>query len=190
MATGRLSKLEVGDLSSEQRELLDEIWSGPRAKNGNLGLVGPFDAQVRVPNLGRAVQAVGKALRQYTTIPEGAKEVAICTVGAFYRAKFEFAAHRPAAEEAGVDSDALERLRRGEDPQLQGAEQVAYEVASALVTTHRIPRSTYENAVATFGENGVIELVTVVGFYAQVSLSLNAFEVPLMDGMTDPFPEG
>lgn len=43
--------------------------------------------------------------------------------------------------------------------------------------------------VALWGENGMIELVTVIGCYCIVSLTLNSFEIPLSEAMQDPFPE-
>ena len=35
----------------------------------------------------------------------------------------------------------------------------------------------------------MIELVATVGYYCLISLTLNAFEIPLEAGMRDPFPE-
>ena len=44
-----------------------------------------------------------------------------------------------------------------------------------------------EQAVRAFGEHGMIELVTLLGFYSLVSMNLNAFEVPPMPEMEDAF---
>jgi 4-carboxymuconolactone decarboxylase len=49
--------------------------------------------------------------------------------------------------------------------------------------------ATYVAACDTFGETGLIELVGIIGYYCMVSLTLNAFEVSLTDGMEDPFPD-
>jgi hypothetical protein len=35
----------------------------------------------------------------------------------------------------------------------------------------------------------MIELVATIGYYCLISLTLNAFEIPLEPGMKDPFPE-
>jgi 4-carboxymuconolactone decarboxylase len=43
--------------------------------------------------------------------------------------------------------------------------------------------------VAAFGETGTVELVTTIGYYCLISLTLNAFDVKLADGMQDPFPD-
>ena len=55
-------------------------------------------------------------MRFQTTLPERIKEIAICTVGAHYKAKFEFAAHGPMAITAGVPAAAVEAIRLGADP--------------------------------------------------------------------------
>jgi len=110
----RLSPLEPDDLDREERAVLEAIRSGPRAsRHGRVGLVGPYSVWVRAPKVGMAAQALGAAVRFETALSEALKEVAVCTVGAFHHAKFEFAAHRRLAVAAGVDETAIERLRRG-----------------------------------------------------------------------------
>ena len=183
----RLSDLDADHLTPEQQEVYEALRN--RAQGALPGLIGPFGVWVRAPKVGGAVQALGAAVRFGSSLAENVKEVAICTVGEFHRAKFEFAAHKRLARRAGVDEAALERMQRGEDPELEGDEAVAYSVASQLVKLHRIDPATYAAGVAAFGEEGLIELVTTIGYYCVVSLTLNAFEIPLPESWTDPFPE-
>ncbi len=184
----RLSPLDVEGLNDEQRAVLDAIRSGPRG--AGVGLAGPFGVWVRAPRIGNAVQALGAAARFETRLPDNVKEVAICTVGAHYRARFEFAAHSRMALTAGVAAAAVEAIRSGAEPRFErDGEALAYRVASELLTGHRLDDATCRQAVEAFAEEGLVELVTIVGYYCMVSLTLNAFEVPLADGMTDPFPD-
>jgi len=188
----RLSELDLDALNAEQRALLAAIESGPRgARHGRLGPVGPFGVWLRSPVIGNAAQAFGAAVRFQTQLPENVKEVAICTVGAHYRAKFEFAVHGGLAIAAGVSDRAVEALRVGATPVLPDrAEALAHEVATALLQEHRLDDALYARARETFSESELVELVTIVGYYCQVSLTLNAFEVPLPAGAADPFPGG
>ena len=55
--------------------------------------------------------------------------------------------------------------------------------------SHRLTNATYAQAISQWGEEGMIELVSVVGYYCLVSLTLNAFNVPVLDNMEDPFPD-
>lgn len=183
----RLTERREDQLEASEREVLEQMREGPRGRD--IGLVGPFGVWVRAPGIGGATQALGAAVRYATSLPESVKEVAICTVGQFYRAKFEFAAHRRLAEAAGVDSAALERLRCGRVPGFTGPQDLAWRVACQLLQAHRLDDALYREAVTVIGERSLIELVTTIGYYCLVSLTLNAFEVPLLDDMVDPFPE-
>jgi 4-carboxymuconolactone decarboxylase len=184
----RLTPLTEADLTPEQREVLDAIQGGPR---GNMGLVGPFGVYVRAPGVGNAAQALGAAVRYRTSLPENVKEVAICTVGAFFKAKFEFAAHAALAAKAGVDEAIVEALRVGRTPEFADeGEALAHHVAAALLRDHRVDDALYDKALSRFGEQGMTELAATIGYYCLVSMTLNLFQIPLRDDMTDPFPEG
>jgi 4-carboxymuconolactone decarboxylase len=187
----RLEPLDIDSLDPEQRALLDAVQSGPRAaRHGQLGLTGPFGVWLRSPTVGNAAQAFGAAVRFQTRLPEPVKEVAVCTVGAHYRAKFEFAAHARLALEAGVSEAAVESIRIGEPPALPDPQQaMAYEVATALLREHRLGDDLYRRARERFSESELVELVTLIGYYCQISLTLNAFEVSVPDTMSDPFPD-
>jgi 4-carboxymuconolactone decarboxylase len=186
----RLSPLDESSMSDAQRALLEALNSGPRARQGKIAPVGPFGVWLRSPTIGHAAQSFGAAVRFETSLPERIKEIAICTVGAHYRAKFEFAAHGPMAIRAGVPAEAVEAIRVGEDPQLSDAADIAsYRIARQLLTRHRLEEATYGDAVQRFGESGLVELVTVIGYYCLVCLTLNAFDVEVTERMTDPFPD-
>lgn len=191
----RLAPLAAEDLDADQRAVYDAIQNSPRGASlrsgsAGIGLIGPFGLWVRAPQIGQAAQALGAAVRFGATLAADAREVAICTVGAHYRAKFEFAAHGPMALAAGVPGAVVDAIRRGAEPDFTDpAQALAYRVARSLLTDHRLDDDRYRLAVATFGETGTIELVTTVGYYCLISLSLNAFEIPLAAGMSDPFTE-
>ena len=122
-------------------------------------------------------------------MPERIKEIAICTVGAHYKAKFEFAAHGPMAITAGVPAASVEAIRLGTDPNFaDAADRASYRVARELLLEHRLGDATFADAKSHFGEAGVVELTATIGYYCMISLTLNAFDVALTSRMTDPFP--
>lgn len=183
----RLSPITEATLTEAQREVYDAIANGPR---GGMGLVGPFGAYVRAPGVGNAAQALGAAVRFNTELAENLKEIGICVVGSHYKAKFEFAAHAILAEKAGVGPAIIEALRRGETPTFSREdERAAYELSFQLVHQHRITDATYAKGKEALGETQLVELVATLGYYSLLSMVLNAFEIPLREGMADPFPE-
>lgn len=185
----RLSPIEQDELSDAQKQVLEAIEDGPRGQGRpGIGMTGPFAALVRAPSVGNAVQSLGEAIRFKTSLPDNIREVAICTVGAHFRSKYEFSAHRALAIQAGVAEAPLDQLVNGEHPDFSGDEQIAYTIASQILNQHTILDDTYKHGVETFGETAMIELVTTVGYYCLISLTLNSFQIPLADGMKDPFP--
>jgi 4-carboxymuconolactone decarboxylase len=187
----RLAPLASTDLNAAQRAIFDAICAGPRGERlRRLGPVGPFGVWVRSASIGNAAQAFGAAVRFDTQLPERTKEVAICVVGAHYRAKFEFAAHAQLAKAAGVPAAVVEAIRCGNAPEFDVPDdRLSYRIAQQLLQQHRLDDALYAAATTAFGEAGLIELVTIIGYYGLVSLTLNAFDVPLTADMHDPFPE-
>jgi 4-carboxymuconolactone decarboxylase len=49
-----------------------------------------------------------------------------------------------------------------------------------------VPPETYRAAEARWGAAGVVELAAVVGYYTMVSMTLNAHEIPLPEGIAAP----
>ncbi len=59
--------------------------------------------------------------------------------------------------------------------------------ACELTEEKRLRDETYRKAAALLGDRGVVELVTLLGYYAMVSMILNAFRVPMPPDATPPF---
>lgn len=62
-----------------------------------------------------------------------------------------------------------------------------YAFAKELLDTRKVSDVTYQRAVAELGLTAMVELVGVLGYYGLVSMTINAFEVPLPDGAPQPF---
>ena len=58
-------------------------------------------------------------------------------------------------------------------------ESVAYDAAFALCGGGVLPEPVYRLAVGTIGQHGADELFYLAGHYALVTITLNAFNVPV-----------
>ena len=77
---------------------------------------------------------------------------------------------------------------RGATPKLvKPDEQAIYDFAIELITKRRVSDATFERAKKEIGETSVIDLVGIIGYYSLVSVTLNAFELPLPEGEKLPF---
>ncbi len=178
----RLSYLRYADLDANGREVWDGVTGsrGGELVNGQGGLIGPFNAFVHAPGVGRHLSALGGRLRFKTSIERRLSELAIITVGAAWRAEFEWWAHARIAREQGVSDAVVDAIGRGDEPPFEAEdERVIYEVARELISTGRLGQHAYDAARGFLGDQGMVELVSLCGYYTLVSFLLNAFAVPL-----------
>jgi 4-carboxymuconolactone decarboxylase len=117
-------------------------------------------------------------------------ELAICLTARHLRVNLEWHAHAPLAVEAGVPSAAIEAIRIGATPSFTAGDQaLVHRVVTELIDTKQLSDATFAEAISRFGEQGVVELGTIVGYYTAIGNALNAFQVPLPAGAPQPFPE-
>jgi len=57
-------------------------------------------------------------------------------------------------------------------------------VATEIIQTQALSQSSYDKAVMQFGEQGVVELISTIGYYAMVGIFLKSFDVRPLDGST------
>jgi 4-carboxymuconolactone decarboxylase len=173
------------DMSAEQRAVMDEIVSGPHGH-----LVGPYPVWLQVPELARRARALSEFIRFKAAAPRHLAELAILVTGRFWKAEFEYWAHARLAKKAGIDDAVIEAIAAKRKPKFPDDQQaVVYDLCSELFEQRRVSDATYARAVELLGRQAVVELVATAGYYSLVSLTLNAFEVPLPDGERSPFAD-
>ena len=184
----RLPYLRCEELDDRGREVWDGVvgsraGGGVELVNADGGLIGPFNAFVTAPGIGRHLSALGGRLRFRTRIDRRLSELAIITVGAAWKAEFEWWAHAAMAREHGVPEAVVDAIGRGAEPPITADdEKVVYEVVRELVTSGRIGPAAYDAARPLLGDEGMVELVALCGYYTLISYLLNAFDVPLPPG--------
>ncbi len=181
----RLPELTTESLSDEQRAVLDLITTGPHAR-----VIGPFPAWLQSPELARRARALSEFLRFQSSPSKRHMEIAILITGRHWRAAFEFYAHAELARKAGVEEAIIQALAAGRRPAFSDpADEIVYDLTHDLLGNRRIAEATYQRALKTFGLQTLVELVAIIGYYCMVSVTLNAFEVPLPPGERSPFPD-
>jgi 4-carboxymuconolactone decarboxylase len=190
----RLPFIANEDLTPEQQEVWDNVVNGKRGDasqfvNDEGGLVGPFNAALHAARTGRKVVALGEALRFDTAIDTRLLELAVCTVGAHWRSNFEWWAHSRLARRAGVDDAVIDAIERGEEPTFDQADEAAvFGLTRSLLSTGRVPAELYAAVRDHVGDQGVVELTQLIGYYCLISFTLNTFEVELPPGETPVWP--
>jgi 4-carboxymuconolactone decarboxylase len=188
-----LPLLRRDQLDQSQAALFDALTSGPRGSrivDAEGRLTGPYNAWLYSPGIGDAAQRLGAALRFRSTLPAPLLELAILITAREWTAQFEWWAHARLAGQAGLDPAIIEAIKERRRPAFPALEQeTVYEFCRELLATRRVSQPVYARAVALLGAAGVLELVTLLGYYALISMTLNVFEVPLPPGVEAPFQE-
>ena len=178
----RFAPLKPESMTPEQKRVAEAIQSGPRK-----GLRGPFNAWLRSPELADRLQKVGEYLRFHSSLPTKLNEFAILITAREWDAEFEWYAHYPLALKAGLEMAVAADLAAGKRPDGMSADEVVvYDFTTELRRDKRVSDATYQAAVKAFGEQGVIDLIAVSGYYDLVSMTLNVAQVPLPEGETTP----
>ena len=182
----RLAPLTYDTLTPEQKRVSDAIAkSRGSAPGGAVG--GPFGVWLRSPDFADRAQSVGDFCRYHTLLPQYLVEFAIIITARYWKAQIEWRGHARLAIEAGLPEAIAEDVRVGKKPTLRDAkEQAVYDLTTEYFADHRVSDATYRAAVEQFGEQGVVELVGIIGYYSMVAASLNVFDVSLPDG--EPLP--
>ena len=142
-------------------------------------MLGPWGVFLHEPPVGQAHYDVIAAVTAMKRLSPSAKQVAIIVVGAHFRAAYELYAHAATAAEEGMDPAKIATLAAGiRPPDLTIEESCAFDVATALLGGGVLPGATYRAARDLLGQGALNELVLWIGTYAQVSIMLNAFDVP------------
>lgn len=181
----RLTPLRYDDATPEQQEVWDFLLGsrGQSLVNPNGSLMGPFNHMVTSPGLGKAMGALGHAVRFEAAIDRRLQELAMSTVGAHWRSNFEFWAHGRMAIEQGIDETIIQALANGEEPTFANSDEAAvYHFTHQLVTTGRVDADRYNEVRDLVGEQALSDLITTIGYYSLISLTLNAHWVPLPEG--------
>ena len=193
--TGRLPWLSPAELSGDAEALYDSIARGPRASGpqhfrltDDAGrLEGPFNAMVVAPRVGDALQSLGSAIRFSTSLSSRSREIAVLCVAVAAQSDFEWYAHEGIGRAAGLSEAALLALRHGEAWDFDEESAVVRAIATSLAVSREIANEDYAEAERLLGSTGLVELVTLVGYYLMLDLSMRAFKTPLPLGVNAPF---
>ena len=165
-----------------QRAAAQALIDGPRK-----GVYGPFLPLLRSPELLDRVGRVGEYLRFQSVLDDRVRELATCAAARHVGNQFEWQMHAPLAVKAGVAAEAVEALRLGARPtQLTEDEALALDFSQELMRQHGCSEPTYQAALQRWGEQGVVELATLVGYFVMVSWLMNVAHTPAMATATGP----
>lgn len=181
----RIPLLPRESMSEAQKAAADAIIAGPRK-----AIFGPFVPLLQCPALMERIGATGEALRYHGQLPDAVRELAVLVVARETSNQFEWQMHAPLARRAGVSQDVIEAIADGRRPRLTDeALAAAFHFTHELMLRHGVSDATYSEAEKAFGTAGVVELVSLIGYFTMVCWVMNVARTPGLSGSSEkPLP--
>jgi len=182
--TERFPAIPQEQWTEEQKKVATNIAAGPRGE-----LRGPFLALLRSPGLAQTVQQVGEYLRFKSPLDRRIAEMATLVAARHWTQQYEWQSHYKHAMKAGLSPAIAQAIAEGRRPQAMAADEEAlYDMLTEVLHNHGVCDATYERARGVFGEQGVIELIAVAGYYAMLAMILNVGRKALPAGQEPMLP--
>jgi len=173
----RLQTIENNDMTERQKQIHDEIVSGPRGQ-----VRGPLAIWLYRPELADRAQSLGQYCRYDTSLEPRLSELAILTTARIWDAAFEWQAHVPHALAGGVDRSIVDSLDADQTPSFVSQdEEIVYRVTREINITRQLSENTYNQVVKILGVEATVDLIGLLGYYALISMTIKAFDIPSIE---------
>jgi len=142
---------------------------------------------LRSPEVMLRAKAMGDYLRYKSVLPPPLNEFAILITARCWTQGYEWAVHQPIALKAGLKAEVAQAVSEGRRPQsMSGDEEIIYEFCTELHRNQSVSDVTYARTLARFGEQGLIDLIGVNGYYTFLAMVLNGTRTALPKGAAAP----
>lgn len=185
-AQDRMPSIPKDKMTQAQKQAFDDVTSGPR---GAGGAEGPFVPLLRSPELMNRLQKTGEYLRFHNSIGPKLTEFVILLTARQWTQQYEYDVHRVNGAKAGIKQETIDAITQGRRPEtMTPDEEIAYDFFTELCQNHSVSDPTYARAASKFGEQGVIDMTGLVGYYTTLAMIMNVARSPLPPGKTPPLP--
>lgn len=188
MTQDRMPEIPADKMTDAQKRAASEF-----AEGRGYAVRGPFAAMLRSPEVMLRAKAMGDYVRFKTTIPARLNELAIIITARQWTQNYEWQAHRPLAEKAGLRAEIAQAIADGNRPtRMAEDEEIVYDFSMELDVNKSVSDATYKRALEKFGEQGIIDLTAANAYYTFNAMMLNVARTALPDkakAELQPFPQ-
>lgn len=181
----RLGPIPFSQLSASQQVVAQAVIDGPRG-----ALYGPFVPLIRSPELMAAAQRMGEYLRYRSAIGTRLSELAILVTARQWDQQVEWAIHAPIARDCGIADALIEAIAQRRRPDAMAPDEaLVHDFCIELQQRKRVSDATYDAALAMFGEQGVVDLMGLNGYYTFLAMVMNGARTAVPASSAAPLPE-
>lgn len=187
VAQDRMPPIPAERLTAAQKKAIQEFEAARKT-----GLSGPFWPLLRSPEVLSRARAMGDYLRFTSVLPPRLSEFVIIITARQWTQNYEWDVHAPLAEKGGLKPSIIAAVAEGRRPDgMAEDEELLYTFCDELHRNRSVSDATYARAVKAFGEQGVIDVLGISGYYTMLAMVLNTARTPVPAGHTPgllPFP--
>jgi len=153
------------------------------------GLQGPAGIQLHSPEIAPHLSALNTYLRLKAGFSPQIREIAILATAREMDSQFEWVAHEPEALKEGVSQAVIDVIKyRRSTEGLATQEALVIELARQLWRDHKVASETFVQLNASYGPRMLIDLVVLMGTYANTAAMLAVVDMQIPDGKEPLLP--
>jgi 4-carboxymuconolactone decarboxylase len=174
-AQDRMPPIPADKLTEPQKRAAETF-----AEGRGYQIRGPFVPLIRSPEVMLRAKAISDYLRFKNVLDQRLVEMLILITAREWTQQYVWNSHYPQALKAGLKREIADAIADGRRPAgMAEDEETAYELAVEILRLKRVSDATYGRAVDRFGEQGVIDLLGVVGYYNFLAIVMNTTRTAL-----------
>ena len=183
----RLGAPHADSRTAEQRAAVEEF-----KKMRGVDISGPFEPMLWSPEAMVRAAAMGTYLRYKSAYPQNLSEFIILITARSWTQQYEWSVHYPIALKAGISKEIADAIAEGRRPTGMTDEQdMLYDFTTEMIQNKSVSDPTYARVLKRFGEKGVVDAVSITGYYTLLAMALNVARtppdpgVPLLPGLPE-----
>src|ERR1700736_2039281 len=155
-----------------KREELDE--AGEKVFDARADAFGPGAIRLYSPPVADYMTGVNEYLRRKSGLEPRLVELAILVTAREMDCEYVWTAHEPAALKAGLEQGIIDTVKyRKPVTTLGEKEAVIIQIGRDSIGKHKVGSETFAHASKLFGNQGVVNIVSLMGDYAATTMLLN-----------------
>jgi 4-carboxymuconolactone decarboxylase len=181
-AQDRMPPIPPERLTAAQKKAIEEFKAAR-----SVDISGPFVPLLRSPEVMNRARAMGDYLRYKSSLPPRLSEFVILLTARRWTQQYEWHAHQPLALQGGLRGEVVKAIADGRRPDgMAEDEDAVYTLWDEVQRTQSVSDATYARAVGKVGEQGVIDVLGITGYYTMLAMVMNTARTPLPDGVKPP----
>jgi 4-carboxymuconolactone decarboxylase len=167
--------MDVAMLPPAGRALFAEMAAKRKARGEGFG--GPYIALLNHPELARRVEELGFFLKFDGVLPRPAYQFIVLSVAQATGAAFEWHDHVQHALAAGLSQDIIDSIGKRKTDGLPHPYSLLHAILEKTIAWQPVPGDLQSRAIAQWGQEGLVEIVVLSGFYQMFAAINQGFEV-------------